>query len=131
MAEKCKKLTVLHVREREEHCSLVSVETVDDNHIAEAIGADYAELYHRRVGEERKEYVIICDGIGRIRERAPTAIVRTAEMPVVSFVGDILVCKEDGDDLASITAEDAIYLLTSMIMCTYKGAPIACLEVDR
>ena len=126
-----KKLTVLHVREREEHCSLVSVEIVDDDHLAEAIGADYAELYHRRVGKERKEYVIICDGIGRIRERTPTAIVRTAEMPVVSFVGDILVCKGDGDDLASITAEDAIYLLTSMIVCTYKGAPIACLEVDR
>ncbi|MCI2075180.1 MAG: hypothetical protein LKJ94_05730 [Candidatus Methanomethylophilus sp.] len=125
------KLTVLHVGERKEHCSLVSVETVDDDHLAEAIGAGYAELYHRRVGKERKEYVIVCDEIGRIRERAPTAIVRTAEMPVVSFVGDILVCKDSGDDLASITAEDAAYLLTSMIVCTYKGAQIACLEVDR
>lgn len=125
------KLTVLHVRERKEHDGLVSVETVDDNHIAKAIGADYAEFYHRRVGRERRPFVIACDEIGRIRERAPTAVVRTAEKPIVSMVGDILVCKEDGDDLASITAEDAIYLLTSMIVCAYKGTQIACLEVDR
>ena len=43
----------------------------------------------------------------------------------------IYTSKDSGDDLASITAEDAAYLLASMIVCTYKGAPIACLEVDR
>lgn len=123
------KLTVLHVRERKEHCSLVSVETVDDDHLAEAIGAQYFEVYHRRVGPDRREYTAICDEFGRMKGRQPTAAVPTNGY--ISFVGDILICKERGGDLASISEDDAAYLMSSVLTCRFKGQDIAVLGVDR
>lgn len=104
------------------------VEKVDADHLAAAIGAEYFEIYHRRVGPLMRDYLVICDDAGRIKSRTPTAV--TAD-GTVAFVGDILVCRERCHDIASIDEEDAAYLHSCLVECEWDGKTLIALEVDR
>lgn len=107
---------------------------VDEDRMAPVIGADYFEIYTRRVGSNLRPYVIVCDEEGRTKRRAPTAYCRdTCGRCYVQFCGDIIVTKTDGrgDNLADLEPKDIAYLKESIGILEYAGRLSPMLEIVR
>lgn len=126
-------IDVLRIRETKDgQPTHVEIVTVDTDSLAAAIGADYVEVYLRKVGHGGRPYVVVCDEIGRTSERLPTAVAVTADgTAAAAFFGDILVCNNGDEDLASLTAKDIAYITESIGIYKIGGRPALLLEVDR
>lgn len=128
------RLTLMRVPEATtSHVGVVEVVDVDDDvkALAAAIGADGIEIYHRRIGPKWHMHLIICDEMGRIKKRKPTAFADNREGLYASFCGDILIGNECDNDVSSLEPEDILYLW-SCIRPMNNGACVApMLEVDR
>lgn len=128
-------IDVLRIRETKDGWPTpVEIVTVDTDSLAAAIGAEYVEVYHRKVGHGGRPYVVVCDEIGRISERFrfPTAVAVTADgTATAAFFGDILVCNDGDEDLASLTAKDIAYIKESIGVYNIGGRPSLLLEVGE
>lgn len=124
-------LLVIHIPEIRDKNRITMLKAVSEDQLAETIGAEYFEIYHRLIGKERRKFVIICDEIGRVKGRAPTAL-RGPIFWTSVFCGDILICSEDSNgNLISLKPEDVSYLERYIVGVEFDGRLVPMLEVEE
>lgn len=68
----------------------------------ELIDCRCIDIVTRKIGKER--YDIVCDDEGLLAGKNPTAALDATGMPML--VGNLIICRHDGADLAGLTDED-------------------------
>lgn len=105
-SQNIKKLFGVLVKPKE--CSVIKTEIPADlSGYYEAIDCDCIDIVTRTING--KSFAIICDDEGLLKEKpAPSAIDKDGN---TMLVGNIFVCNSDGENLASLSEEEAEFII--------------------
>lgn len=103
------------IRENGEHKPIDFENTLDCLH--DVIGG-LIDITRRNIGEEGKEYLIVCDDEGLLKECKITAI-RDGKP---ALVGNLLIVNQgDVEDFSSLTEDDVTYIRNSVSVVLTNG----------